>query len=66
MRLKDRAITDTAVIDLLLAKATTCRLGMCADNVPYVVPMNFAHEGNTVFFTLRQKRQTLRYVEAKP
>ena len=49
MRLKNKAITDAAVIDALLAKAHCCRLGMCMDNIPYVVPMNYVHEGNTMY-----------------
>lgn len=66
MRLKDRAITDTTVIDSLLTKATTCRLGMCADNVPYVVPMNFAHQGNTVFLHCAKKGKRYDMLKQNP
>ena len=48
MRLKNKASTDPALIDALLTRAGSCRLGMCRDNGPCVVPMNSAHEGNTV------------------
>lgn len=55
MRKKDREITSAAAIDKLLSKAPTCRLGMCVENAPYVVPMNFAHNEMTVYVHCAKK-----------
>ena len=66
MRLKHKAITDTTVIDSLLTKATICRLGICADNVPYVVPMNFAHDGNTLFLHCAKKGKRYNILKQNP
>ena len=41
MRRKDREITDINEKLALLKKCKVCRLGLCADNEPYIVPLNF-------------------------
>lgn len=46
MRRKDREVTGIENILKILEKCEVLRLGLCADNIPYVVPMNFAYEAN--------------------
>ena len=43
MRRKDREITDTARILDILDRCTVVRLGFCAGDTPYIVPMHFAY-----------------------
>ena len=50
MRRKDKEITDTAIIEEILSKATVCRLGLCEENQPYVVPLCFGYEDNALYF----------------
>lgn len=49
MRRKDQDVTSPKTIEAVLANTAVCRLGMCLDNIPYVVPVNFVHTGTTVF-----------------
>ncbi len=50
MRRKDKEISDIAVIDDILSKATVCRLGLCDGGWPYVVPLCFGYEDNALYF----------------
>lgn len=40
---KDREITDTAAKIAVIDGCKVCRLGLAADNRPYVVPLNFGY-----------------------
>ncbi len=49
MRRHDREITDRTEIELILAKATVCRLG-CDDNgTPYIVPVSFGYREDVIY-----------------
>lgn len=41
-------IEDRAEIDAIIRKCKTCYLAMSVDDRPYVIPMNFALDGDTV------------------
>jgi len=41
MRRKEKEIQSRDLIDQILAKSQVCRLGLCKDNRPYVVPEQF-------------------------
>jgi hypothetical protein len=43
-----------------------CRLGMCRDNIPYVVPMNFAHRENTIYLHAALEGKKLDIIRANP
>lgn len=50
MRKADREIEDREAIEAILERATVCRLGLCRDGVPYVVPLSFGYEDNVLYF----------------
>lgn len=50
MQRKDKQINDITVIHDILSKATVCRLGLCENNRPYVVPLCFGYKDNTLYF----------------
>ena len=50
MRRKDRQITDRKAIDDIIRRSHVCRLGMCDDGQPYVVPLNFGYDGHSLYF----------------
>jgi len=43
MRRKDREVTDTGQIELILDGCKTCHLAMVDDGQPYVVPLSYAY-----------------------
>lgn len=50
MRRKDREITDIALIEDVIRNSLVCRLGMSRNDQPYVVPLCFAYNDNTLYF----------------
>jgi nitroimidazol reductase NimA-like FMN-containing flavoprotein (pyridoxamine 5'-phosphate oxidase superfamily) len=50
LRRTDKEIADRGEIDKILRKAMVCRLGLVDGAIPYVVPLSFGYEGNTLYF----------------
>jgi nitroimidazol reductase NimA-like FMN-containing flavoprotein (pyridoxamine 5'-phosphate oxidase superfamily) len=49
MRKKEREIKDVTAIEDVLKRAFVCRLGLCEDNRPYVVPLCFGYKDNALY-----------------
>ena len=49
MRAKDLEVTDQAIIDSIIKKASICRLSMAKDNQPYVVPLCFGYDKKSLY-----------------
>ena len=49
MRRANREIGDKSEIWALMEEALVCRIGLCDDGIPYVVPMNFGLGENCLF-----------------
>ncbi len=49
MRRKEKEITDKALMESIVARARICRLGLCRDNMPYVVPVNFGYKDDSLY-----------------
>ncbi len=50
MRRKDKQINDVGVINDILSSATVCRLGLCKNDRPDVVPLCLGYESNVLYF----------------
>jgi len=50
MRRSDRKIKDKIVIDEIIRHCRVCRLAMCDDGQPYIVPLNFGYDGRFLYF----------------
>jgi nitroimidazol reductase NimA-like FMN-containing flavoprotein (pyridoxamine 5'-phosphate oxidase superfamily) len=50
MRRLDKEIKDEAVIREILEESGLCRLGFVDNNEAYIVPVNYACEGMTIYF----------------
>ena len=50
MRKKEKEITDIAEIEDVLGRASVCRLGLCENDQPYVVPLCFGYKDKTLYF----------------
>jgi uncharacterized protein len=50
MRRKDKEIQDRELIDQIIEKAQVCRLGLCKDAMPYIVPVSFGYDGQFIYF----------------
>ena len=59
MRRKDKQINDIAAIEDILSNATVCRLALCENNQPYVVPLCFGYKDNTLYFHCAEQGKKL-------
>ena len=50
MRLKKREISCSDELEDILNLGTVCRLGLCRDNVPYLVPMCYGYSDGCLYF----------------
>jgi hypothetical protein len=50
MRRNDREIKDRKDIDGIIRRCRVCRLAMCDDGQPYIVPLNFGYDGRFLYF----------------
>jgi len=50
MRKKEREIKDRKAIDDIIRRCRVCRLAMCDDGQPYIVPLNFGYDGSFLYF----------------
>jgi len=50
MRRNDREIKDRKDIDGIIRRCRVCRLAMCDDGQPYIVPLNFGYDGRFFYF----------------
>jgi len=64
MRKKDREIQDRTEVDRIIGEAAVCRLGLCKDNRPYVVPVSFGYDGGSVYFHTPPAGMMIDYLEA--
>jgi len=66
MRRQDREIQDRAQIDQIIDAAVVCRLGLCKDGIPYVVPISFGYDGQHIYFHGAAEGTKVDYMTANP
>jgi nitroimidazol reductase NimA-like FMN-containing flavoprotein (pyridoxamine 5'-phosphate oxidase superfamily) len=49
MRRKNKEIKDPAIIESILKNSLICRLGIRTDDVPYIVPVNYGYQDDTIY-----------------
>ena len=59
-------ISDRAEIDAVIRACKTCYVAMSDENQPYVLPMNFALEGNTVILHSAQSGRMWETLKKNP
>ena len=55
MRRAEREIKDKSEIEKIIMKAIVCRVAVCEDNEPYVIPMCFGFKDGALFFHSAQE-----------
>lgn len=54
-----KVIEDQRAIESIIRKASVCRLAMCDEGVPYIVPLGFGYEDKKLFFHTGNKGKKL-------
>jgi hypothetical protein len=66
MRRAEREIKDREAIEDILRKATVCRLAVCSEDVPYIVPLNFGYESDRLYFHSAPEGRKIAALKANP
>lgn len=66
LRRKEREITNYIILENIIEKATICRLGLCNNNIPYVVPMNYGYNDNCLYFHSAKEGRKIDYIRSNP
>lgn len=66
MRRADKAITDTGELHRILDEAPVLHLGLVDGGRPYVVPLNFARDGDALYVHCAADGRKLRCLVAQP
>ena len=63
MRRKEREITERDAIEEIIRQSFVCRLAMSEDNIPYIVPLCFGYQDNTLYFHTAREGKKLPILE---
>lgn len=50
MRRKDKEIKDIMEIESIIGKSNVCRIALCENNSPYIIPICFGYKDDCLFF----------------
>ena len=66
MRRSDKEITDKKVIEEIILRSKVCKLAMCEQNKPYIVPLCFGFKNNTLYFHSAPKGKKIEILKKNP
>ncbi len=66
MRRKEKEITELAELEMIISRCQTCRLALAVDNQPYLVPLCFGYDSNTLYFHSAKEGQKLDMIDQNP
>ncbi len=64
MRRHDKEIRSREEIDAIIRTADVCRLAFARDNEPYLVPVSFGFDGESIYFHTAPKGRKIEFIEA--
>ena len=66
MRRSDKEITDRKAIEDIILRSKVCKLAMCEQNMPYIVPLCFGFKNNTLYFHSAPKGKKIEILRKNP
>jgi uncharacterized protein len=66
MRRNDKEILDKNIIAQIIHQAQVCRLGLCRDGQPYIVPLSFGYDGQSIYFHTALEGRKIDFMTANP
>jgi nitroimidazol reductase NimA-like FMN-containing flavoprotein (pyridoxamine 5'-phosphate oxidase superfamily) len=59
MRRKENEISDKTDMEAIIGRSSVCRLALSQDNLPYIVPLCFGYEENSLYFHTAREGEKL-------
>jgi nitroimidazol reductase NimA-like FMN-containing flavoprotein (pyridoxamine 5'-phosphate oxidase superfamily) len=66
MRRSDKEVTDRADIDRIIRGSQVCHLAFARGNEPYVVPLSFGYDGESLYFHTARRGTKINFITANP
>jgi len=66
MRRKEKEITEKSEIEAVIQKSIVCRIGLSDDNIPYIVPLCFGYQNNTIYVHGSLKGRKINILQKNP
>lgn len=66
MRRKDKEVVDREFIDSVMSRSQVCRIGLCQDGVPYIVPMCFGYDGESIYLHSAKEGRKIDFLKSNP
>jgi nitroimidazol reductase NimA-like FMN-containing flavoprotein (pyridoxamine 5'-phosphate oxidase superfamily) len=66
VRRKENETLDRAQIDAIIERALVCRIALCDDSTPYILPVNFGYEGGCLYIHCALKGKKLDILKRNP
>ena len=63
MRRAEKKISDRAELDSIIRQASVCRLALCDEGTPYIVPVCFGYQDNNLYFHSAGEGRKLKILE---
>jgi len=64
MRRKDRQVESREEIDAIIVGSEVCRLALSVDDAPYLVPLSFGYDGDSIYIHTTRRGKKIEYFEA--
>ena len=61
MRRKDKEISDRKWIDRIIENSQVCRIAASKDNIPYIIPVSFGYDGESIYFHTAKEGKKIDY-----
>lgn len=66
MRRKDKEITNSSDLEVILQKAKVCRLGLFDGNLPYIVPVHYGYDTGEIFIHTAKEGKKIDLIKKNP
>lgn len=66
MRRSEKEVNDIHEIESILKQTSICRIGLCVDNIPYVVPMNYGYRDNCLYLHSAKEGRKIDIIRENP
>lgn len=64
MRRKEKELLDQGSIKAIIRECNVCRLGLSMNDNPYIVPVSFGFDGQSIYFHTAKEGKMIEYMRA--
>lgn len=66
MRRKDKEVVEREFMDSVISRSQVCRIGLCLEGTPYIVPMCFGYDSGTIYLHSAKEGRKIDILKKNP